>query len=239
MKPDHPVTILVVDDDEQIQRATRSILATRHYRVVQALDGQQALEMLADHSPDLMILDLMLPGMDGLEVCREARAWYDGPIMVLSARGQERDKVQALDQGADDYLTKPFSTGELMARIRALLRRVREHPQTRTSIQVGEFFIDLPRHQILRAGVPIALTPIEYALFVYLAQNLNCVVTSSMLVQHIWGDDEACDMQTLRSHISHLRRKIEPEPAAPQYLVTEPGVGFRLTVADEYGEGEK
>ena len=233
MRAERKVTILVVDDDEQIQRATRSILATRHYRVLQALDGQQALEMIAEHSPNLVILDLMLPSISGLEVCREARKWYAGPILILSARGQERDKIQALDMGADDYLTKPFSTGELMARLRALLRRAGTAQLVRTSIDLGAFQIDLPRHQVMHAGQPVALTPIEYALFVYLAQNLNCVVTSSMLIQQLWGEEAACDVQTLRSHISHLRRKIEPEPAAPQYLVTEPGVGFRLTLPEE------
>ena len=233
MKAERSVTILVVDDDDQIQRATRSILATRRYAVLQATDGQSALEMIAEYSPDMVILDLMLPGMSGLDVCREAREWYAGPILILSARGQERDKIQALDLGADDYLTKPFSTGELMARIRALLRRSGEHHALQTSLQIGDFYLDLPRHHVVRAGKQLALTPIEYELFVYLAQNMSCVVPSSMLIQHIWGDDMAGDIQTLRSHVSHLRRKIEPEPAAPQYLITEPGVGFRLTIPDE------
>lgn len=141
--------------------------------------------------------------------------------------------MQALDLGADDYLTKPFSTGELMARIRALLRRAGVHPQVQSIIEVGEFRIDLPRHQVTSGNLVLTLTPIEYALFVYLAQNLNCVVTSSMLIREIWKDEDACDIQTLRSDVSHLRRKIEPEPAAPQYLVTEPGVGFRLTVPED------
>jgi len=233
MNTDRAVAILVVDDDDQIQRATRSILTTRNYQVLQATDGQPALELIAEHTPDLVILDLMLPGMSGLEVCREARKWYTGPILILSARGQERDKIQALDMGADDYLTKPFSTGELMARLRALLRRFGEQRQLAVSLDVGEFHIDLPRHQVTRSGMPIALTPIEYDLFVFLAKNLCCVVTSALLVQQLWGADSACDIQTLRSHISHLRRKIEPEPAAPQYLLTEPGVGFRLTIPDE------
>ncbi|MHB9023518.1 MAG: response regulator transcription factor [Armatimonadota bacterium] len=230
---EHVTTILIVDDDEQIQRATRSILATRHYQVLQAMDGQQALELIAEHSPDLVILDLMLPGMNGLEVCREARGWYAGPILILSARGHERDKIQALDLGADDYLTKPFSTGELLARIRALLRRVGEHQPRQSRIDIGELHIDLLRRRVTRAGALVSLTPSEYDLLVFLANNLNCVVTSAMLIRHIWGEEAVCDTQTLRSHISHLRRKIEPEPAAPQYLVTEPGVGFRLTTPEE------
>jgi len=233
MRKEREATILIVDDDEQIQRATRSILSTRNYQVLQATDGQQALEIIADRSPQLVILDLMLPELSGLEVCREARGWYTGPILILSARGQERDKIQALDLGADDYLTKPFSTGELMARIRALLRRVGEQHPVQTSFEIGDFHIDLPHHQITRAGTPLTLTPIEFDIFVFLARNLHCVVTSTILMQQLWDEDAACDIQTLRSHISHLRRKIEPEPAAPQYLLTEPGVGFRLTIPDE------
>lgn len=231
---DRILTILVVDDDEQIQRAIRSILTTRQYRVLQATTGAAALNMIADASPDLVILDLMLPDTHGWDICREARQWYRGPILVLSARGHEHDKIKALDLGADDYLTKPFSTGELLARLRALLRRVREQKPAPTVLDVGDIHIDLLRRQVTRENTFITLTPIEYQVLVYLAMNVNCVVTSAMLVQYIWGENASqCDTQTLRSHISHLRRKIEPMPAAPQYLVTEPGVGFRLTVPDE------
>ncbi len=225
--------ILVIDDDVQIQRVARSILTARNYQVAQVLNGAEALQAIADISPALIILDLMLPGMDGLTICREARQWYPGPILVLSARGQEHDKIKALDLGADDYLTKPFAAGELLARLRALLRRVNPQEPVQSCLTAGEFVIDLPRRQVTRAGIPITLTPVEYDLLLFLVQNLHCVVPSARLLQHLWGQDDACDTQTLRSHISHLRRKIEPEPAAPQYLLTEPGVGFRFTVSEE------
>jgi len=223
-------TILVVDDEEQIRRAVKSLLTARHYHVILATDGQQALELTADHAPDLIILDLTMPGMDGIAVCRELREWYHAPILVLSVRGGETDKITALDSGADDYLTKPFLTGELLARVRALLRRVSGRETPPPIITTGELVVDLVHRQVTRAGQPISLTPLEYDILTYLALNANCVVTSSMLLEHIWGAEAKQDTQALRVHVSHLRRKIENDPAVPQYILTEPGVGFRFVV---------
>jgi len=221
-------SILVVDDEEQIRRAVKSLLVARKYAVTLARDGEEALELAADVAPDLIMLDLTMPGMSGLDVCRELRAWYTGPILILSVRGGEADKIAALDLGADDYLTKPFATGELLARVRALLRRagLRETPPP--TITAGELYIDLAHRLVTRAGVPIVLTPLEYDILAYLAQNANCVVTSAMLLEKIWGAAAGDDTQALRQHVSHLRRKIEPNPTVPRYILTEPGVGFRF-----------
>jgi two-component system KDP operon response regulator KdpE len=224
-------TMLVVDDEEQIRRAVRSILTARHYHVLLAAGGEEALDLAAEHLPDLVILDLALREESGLDVCRKLRAWYSGPILILSVRGSEADKVAALDLGADDYLTKPFSTGELLARIRALLRRAGQRETPPPIIRFGDIELDLARRQVTRAGdTAIALTPIEYGILAYLAQNANCVVTSPQLIEKVWGEDASEDTQALRVHISHLRRKIEPHHAVPQYLLTEPGVGFRLVI---------
>ncbi|MHB9131449.1 MAG: response regulator transcription factor [Armatimonadota bacterium] len=231
--PGIEATILVVDDEVQIRRALQSLLSARHYRVLLAEHGEQALELAAEHTPDLVILDLSMPGMSGLEVCRELRAWYRGPILILSVRGGEQDKIAALDLGADDYLTKPFPTGELLARIRALLRRAAMHETPPPVVRIGELEIDLARRLVTRAGQPIALTPIEYAILAYLARNANCMVTSSQLIEQVWGDNATEDTQALRVHISHLRKKIEPYPTVPQYLLTEPGVGFRLAMPEQ------
>ncbi|OPZ87519.1 MAG: KDP operon transcriptional regulatory protein KdpE [bacterium ADurb.Bin429] len=225
-------TILVVDDEVQIRRALHSLLTARRYGVLLAENGEQALELAADHTPDLVILDLSMPGMNGLEVCRELRAWYRGPILILSVRGGEQDKIAALDLGADDYLTKPFPTGELLARIRALLRRAAQHETPPPVIHLGALEIDLARRLVTRTGQPVSLTPIEYAILAYLARNANCVVTSSQLIEQVWGNNAAEDTQALRVHVSHLRKKIEPYPTVPQYLLTEPGVGFRLKVSE-------
>lgn len=223
-------TILVVDDEEQIRRALKSILTIRKYQAILASDGEEALDLAIDHSPDLVILDLAMPGMGGIEVCRELRTWSNVPILVLSVRNQDGDKIAALDSGADDYLTKPFSTGEILARVRALLRRSGMLGAPAPIIRTGDLEIDLARRIVTREGEPIALTPIEYGILAYLAQNANCVVTSKSLIEHVWGDSYE-DTQALRVHISHLRKKIEPNPHLPQKIVTEPGVGFRFSIA--------
>lgn len=228
MNNTNQATILVVDDEEQIRRAVKSLLGARGYQVVLAVNGEEALNLAADHSPDLVILDLTMPGMNGLAVCRELRAWYRGPILILSVRGGDADKVTALDLGADDYLTKPFSTAELLARIRALLRRAGMQETPPPFIQVGTLEIDLARRLVTIAGQVVTLTPIEYAIVAFLAQHANCVVTSGMLLEEVWGAEASEDTQALRVHISHLRKKIEPYPAVPQVILTEPGVGFRF-----------
>lgn len=221
-------TILVVDDEEQIRRALKSILSVRKYQAVLAASGEEALDLAIDHSPDLVILDLAMPGMGGIEVCRALRTWSTVPILVLSVRNQDLDKIAALDSGADDYLTKPFSTGEIMARIRALLRRSGMGSSPSPIVKAGELEIDLARRLVSRKGESVSLTPIEYAILACLAQNVNCVVTSKSLLEQVWGDS-AEDTQALRVHISHLRKKIESNPQLPQRILTEPGVGFRFS----------
>jgi two-component system KDP operon response regulator KdpE len=223
----HP-TILVIDDHAQIRRALRSLLSARDYQVILAEDGEQGLDLAAEHQPDLVILDMAMPGLSGLTVCRELRTWYRGPILILSVRGDEGDKIAALDLGADDYLTKPFATGELLARLRALLRRAGTHEVISPLIRTGELEIDIAHRLVTRGGDPVALTPFEYNILVYLAQHANRVVTSQQLIDAVWGEEAVEDTQALRAHISHLRKKIEPHPAVPQYILTEPGVGFRF-----------
>ncbi len=227
---DNAATILVVDDEEQIRRAMKSLLTARHYTVLLAANGEEALELAADHAPDLVVLDLSMPGMSGMDVCRELRAWYTGPILILSVRGSEAEKITALDLGADDYLTKPFLAGELLARIRALLRRAGARETPPPIIATGDLVVDMVHRQVTTAGQPVSLTPLEYDILAYLAQNANRVVTSAMLIEHIWGANATSDTQSLRTHVSHLRKKIEPDPAVPQYILTEPGVGFRFVM---------
>lgn len=226
----HP-TILVIDDQAQIRRALRSLLTARDYQVVLAENGEQGLDLAAEHQPDLVILDMAMPGMNGLEVCRELRIWYHGPILILSVRGEEHDKIAALDLGADDYITKPFATGELLARLRALLRRAGAYEVLSPIITTGDLEIDISRRLVTRGGEPVALTPIEYNILVYLAQHANRVVSSQQLIDEVWGEHAVEDTQALRVHISHLRKKIEPHSAVPQYILTEPGVGFRFVTA--------
>jgi two-component system KDP operon response regulator KdpE len=227
--PEKPASILVVDDEAQIRRALGSILSTRGYKAIFASDGSEGLELAIDQSPDLVILDLAMPGMGGLEVCRELRTWCTAPILVLSVRGSEADKVAALDIGADDYVTKPFSAGELLARVRALLRRASGQTASRPVITAGELEIDIAQRRVRRAGEEIELTRIEFDILAHLAQNADCVVTSKMILEKVWGPEYGEDTQALRVHISHLRKKIEPHPAVPRYILTEPGVGFRFS----------
>lgn len=226
--PEKRMKILVIDDEEQIRRALKSILGARHYEVILAKDAEEGLDLAIDHSPDLIILDLAMPGMSGLEACRELRTWYNGPILVLSVRAGDTDKINALDLGADDYLTKPFSAGELLARIRALLRRASGQAAAPPVIYAGEIEIDIARRRVTRAGVEVEMTKTEFEILAFLAQNDNRVVTSKMILEHVWGPEYGEDTQTLRVHISHLRKKIEPHPTVPRYILTEPGVGFRF-----------
>lgn len=226
--PEKPAKILVVDDEEQIRRALKSILSARKYEVILAEDGGQAIDLAIDNSPDMVVLDLSLPEIDGIEVCRELRTWYTGPILVLSVRAGDADKISALDTGADDYLTKPFSAGELLARVRAHLRRTAHKVVSTPAVAVGELEIDIPHRRVRRGGVEIELTRTEFDILAYLAQCPDCVVTSRMILQNVWGPEYGDDTQTLRVHISHLRKKIEPHPAVPRYILTEPGVGYRF-----------
>jgi two-component system KDP operon response regulator KdpE len=218
--------VLVVDDEPQIRRALRTALAGHGYDVETAEDGESALSRIAAHPPDVIILDLVMPGSDGFEVLRQTRTWSPVPIIVLSARGQERDKVSALDLGADDYLTKPFGIEELLARIRALLRRAGA-PQEPVLI-AGDIVIDLSRHVVTKQGAEVHLTPTEYDLLRVLAANADKVLTHRQLLERVWGGYAAENPQQLRVYVNYLRRKLEDDPAHPRWLVTEPGVGYRL-----------
>jgi len=225
-------TILVVDDDEQILRMMRTILTLRHYNVMLAANAQDAMSQIAETTPDLIILDITMPGMNGLDLCKEVRSWLDMPILMLSANVRDSDKINALDLGADDYLTKPFSTGELLARIRALIRRSGGKTTPAPAlVAVDALEIDLGRHQVRRGGTPVDLTPMEYDLLAMLVRHANRIVTFRMLLETFWGVDYE-DTRSLRVHISHLRRKIEPDPGAPRFIVSEPRVGFRFVLPE-------
>jgi two-component system KDP operon response regulator KdpE len=230
--PERAVHVLVVDDEEQMRRALRSVLGARHYDVALAATGEEALEMAVEHAPDLVVLDLTLPGISGLDVCRELRTWLAAPILVLSVRDSDEDKIAALDLGADDYLTKPFSTGELLARVRALLRRAAPGDTAVSEIVAGDLVIDLARRIVRVAGEEVRLTRTEFDILAVLAKHSDRVVTSRMLLEQVWGPEYVSDTQTLRVHVSHLRHKIEPAGGVPRYVITEPGVGFRF-VGDE------
>ncbi|MDO8916200.1 MAG: response regulator transcription factor [Coriobacteriia bacterium] len=223
--------ILVIDDEVQILRALRSILTARRYDVETAETGEAGIGAAAEHRPDLIVLDLTLPGKSGLEVCRELRSWLAVPILVLSVRDSDDDKIAALDLGADDYLTKPFSAGELLARIRALLRRVAAGDASPREVTTGGLTVDFARRMVVVDGCEVRLTRTEFDILALLAHSVDRVVTSRMLLERVWGPEYVDDTQTLRVHISHLRHKIEPEGGVPRYVLTEPGVGFRLVAS--------
>ncbi|MFL5758465.1 MAG: response regulator [Thermomicrobiales bacterium] len=218
--------ILVVDDEGPIRKALRTALVRHGYEVAEAEDGESALTMIASWLPDAIVLDLMMPVIDGFEVVRQTRTWSQTPIVVLSARGEERAKITALDLGADDYLTKPFGIDELFARLRAVLRRAGA-PQS-TTITAGEVTIDVARHIVTRGGVELHLTPREYDLLRVLATNAGKVMTHRQLLERVWGGYASENAQQLRVYVNYLRRKLEVDPARPRLLVTEPGVGYRL-----------
>jgi two-component system, OmpR family, KDP operon response regulator KdpE len=218
--------ILVIDDEPQILRAMRSILSRSH-EVELAASGEEGLRLAADSAPDLVILDLTLPGITGMEVCRTLREWLRAPILILSVRDNEADKIAALDLGADDYLTKPFSAGELLAHIRALLRRAGRGTDGR-QVRSGDLMVDLAERKVMRGGDPVKLTRIEYTILARLASDADRVVTSGMLIKGVWGVATTEDSRALRVHISNLRSKIEPDPSTPRHVVTEPGVGYRF-----------
>jgi len=231
--PERPTRILVVDDEDQIRRALKSILSTRGYTLEMAATAEEALLRAIDAPPDLVVLDLALPDRSGIEVCRELRTWMTAPILILSVRANEADKILALDEGADDYLTKPFSAGELLARIRALLRRAAALTSPPPVVISGDLEIDIARRRVTRAGEGIALTPTEFDILAYLARNAGLVVTQKMILEKVWGPEWVEDAQTLRVHVSNLRKKIEPHPGGPRFIITEPGVGFRFSLPEE------
>ncbi len=222
--------ILVVDDEPQLLRSLRTTLAAHGYDVQTATTGEEALDLLAARVPDLVVLDLVLPGISGLEVCRGLRARSPVPILVLSARGDERDKVAALDAGADDYLTKPFGVNELLARIRAALRRAAGARGPSTVVESGDLRIDVDRRVVTRGGDEVRLTPTEFDLLKTLVANAGRVLTHDYLLRSVWGPQYDGESQLVRVFIGQVRRKIEPDPARPTHIVTEPGVGYRFRV---------
>ena len=218
---------LVVDDERAIRRYLRAALNAHGIVVLEAASGEEALRSLAVDRPDVVILDLGLPDLGGVEVARRIREWSAVPIIILSVREQESEKIAALDAGADDYLTKPFGIGELMARIRAALRRA-TRPENEPIIEVNQLRIDLARRRVTVANAEISLTPTEYDIIQLLAQNAGKVLTHRQLLQKVWGHASEEDLHLLRVNISNLRRKIEPDPTRPRYIQTEAGVGYRL-----------
>lgn len=222
-------SILVVDDEPQIRRALRVVLRANGYDVREAATGEEALDAAAAQPPDLVILDLALPDSEGVEVCRGLREWSQVPIIVLSAHGEDDTKVRALDAGADDYVTKPFSTPELLARVRVALRHASMGVDSRESVvRFGTIELDLARRVVTRAGDEVHLTPTEYGLLRYLAQHAGRVITHGQLLRSVLGPGAEDATGALRFHLASLRRKLEPDPAKPRYLLTEPGVGYRL-----------
>ena len=226
------IRILVVDDEPAILATMAPLLRSQGYEVVTALAGRAAIEAAERDHPDLVVLDLGLPDIEGVEVCRTIRRDQAVPIIVLSARGAERDKVAALDAGADDYVTKPFGTEELLARIRAALRRTEQSATTAPpTIVAGDLVIDRDRHRVVRGDVEIRLTPKEFELLVFLAQQSGRVLTHRAILKAIWGPHSVDQPEHLRVLVGALRKKIEPDPSRPQYILTEPWVGYRFNDA--------
>jgi two-component system KDP operon response regulator KdpE len=221
------VKILAVDDEPQILRALRASLAARGHDVTTAPNGETALDVLATQPIDLVVLDLGLPGIDGVEVIRRLRTWSDSPVIVLSVRDGQADKVLALDAGADDYVTKPFAMDELQARMRAVLRRrVPGEPQPAV-VKAGPLEVDLARRVVTRDGLPVHLTPTEFALLEQFVANPGKLLTHSFLLKKVWGEHYGAESHYLRVYVAGLRKKLEPDPAFPSLLLTEPGVGYR------------
>jgi two-component system KDP operon response regulator KdpE len=225
--------ILVVDDEPQITRVLKTTLSSHGYGTRTAADGDEALQIMKSWWPDLLITDLRMPNMDGLELCRQVRANSQIPIIVLSVRGEEKIKVQALDAGADDYVTKPFSTNELLARVRAALRRAaaKEEPEVQV-VDIGDFQIDLQSRTVLVRDRSLHLTPKEFDLLAYLARHPGKVMTHRALLSAVWGENSVEQPEYLRVFIGHLRRKLEADDGASRYIVTEPWVGYRFEPGD-------
>jgi len=224
--------VLVVDDETQITRVLRTILSAQRYDVRVANDGEMALEIMKDWTPNLVITDLAMPNLDGVGLCKRIRQTSQVPVIVLSVRGQDRAKVEALDAGADDYITKPFSVNELLARVRARLRRSAPTEAAPKSIADGDFLIDLETRSVKVKGNETHLTPKEFDLLVHLARNPGKVITHRALLAAVWGPNSTEQPEYLRVFVGQLRKKIEPDPASPRYLLTEPWVGYRFEPGD-------
>jgi two-component system, OmpR family, KDP operon response regulator KdpE len=222
--------VLVIEDEPQMLRFLRPALQGQGFRICEAMTGQDGIHQASARTPDLVLLDLGLPDIEGFEVTRRLREWSQVPIIVISARGREDDKVAALDAGADDYVTKPFGVQELLARLRAALRRASRIGGGDTSrLSIGELEVDLEKRRVLVSGNVVHLTPIEYRLLAELARNAGKVLTHSHLLRKVWGPGYAQQSHYLRVYMTQLRRKIEADPARPKLLLTEPGVGYRLS----------
>ncbi|HLZ20844.1 MAG TPA: response regulator transcription factor [Ktedonobacterales bacterium] len=228
--------ILAADDDPQLLRLVARNLQLEGYEVVASTDGQQALEHVEQKMPDLLILDVMMPRLDGFSVCERVREFSAVPIIIVTARGQDQDKIRGLDLGADDYLTKPFSIEELLARVRAVLRRSQLSAQQnaqglRSTMTIGDLSIDFAQHRVTIADCEVDLTPVEYRLLAYLAHNAGRVVTQDLLLEHVWGEEYAGESHLLQVNVNRLRRKVEHDPTQPRYLLTKMGVGYMLSTA--------
>jgi two-component system KDP operon response regulator KdpE len=221
--------ILVCDDEPQILRALRVILRDAGFEVDTAATAEEALDAAAVHPPDAAIVDLILPDRDGVEVTRSIRQWSDMPILVLSAVGEEGEKIRALTAGADDYVTKPFGPGELVARLNAVLRRAAGQPDE-PRIVVDGLELDIAGHSVAVSGEPVHLTPTEFELLKTLVGNRGRLMTHSVLLREVWGPAYEDDTPLLRTHVANLRRKIEPEPSTPRYITTDPGIGYRFAL---------
>ncbi len=229
-----PIRILVIEDEPQMQKYLAASLANEGYRTLEAAAGQEGVSLARTHNPDLVLLDLGLPDMDGMDVTRALREISTRPIIVISARGREGDKVRALDVGADDYLTKPFGTSELLARIRVALRHASRTKEESVEplLRNGELEVDLDKRRVLSRGKDVHLTPNEYKLFAHLMKHAGKVLTHRQLLKEVWGAAYASQTHYLRVYMVQLRHKLEEDPARPKYLLTEPGVGYRLRAAE-------
>ena len=224
--------ILVVDDEPKIRMFIRANLVARGYEVYLAQDGVEAVEMAGRVLPDVIVLDVNMPRMDGIEACRRIREWADMPIIILSVRGDEKDKVRALDEGADDYLTKPFGIEELLARIRVALRHSAGVTTSAPVFTAGDLEVDLSKHVVKRSGRIVKLTRTEYELLAYLVSNCGKVLTHRELLHNVWGSEYGEESEYVRTFMTQLRRKIEDDPSNPRFIVTEPRVGYRFVKPD-------
>ena len=233
-------SVLIVDDEREIRRALEMAIRPRGYDVMTAESGEDALEQMAERKPDLVILDLSLPGMNGLEVCRKIRKWSHVPIIVLSVRDSERDKVAALDLGADDYVTKPFAVGELLARMRTAFRHAATTSQPdRTTFETGDLRINFAQRLVVVCGREVKLTPKEFDLLYYLVNHADFIATHGQVLTAVWGEQFRDDKPLLRVHIANLRQKIEPNAARPTYILNEPGVGYRFCTTNACSQEDR
>ena len=231
--PAKKTTVLTADDDPQLLRLVARNLQLEGYEVLTASDGKQALELIETQQPELVLLDVMMPRMDGFTVCYRVREFSAVPIIIITARGHDQDKVRGLDLGADDYLTKPFSVDELLARVRAVLRRSQftSHEQSqalRTTVAIGDLVVDFAQHLVTMEGQEVTLTPTEYRILAYLAQNTGRVATQDLLLEHVWGAEYVGEGHMLQVNINRLRHKIEPDHTHPRYILTKVGIGYLL-----------